>query len=160
MKKLALIDIDGVLADERHRTPFAEQKEWNRYFAPEMVIADGVWREGRALVNSLVAEGWEIAYLTGRREEIRNVTEQWLDSHQFPWGRLVMRPLPNGSGKVPLPQFKANVMKTLPPLWDEVVLYDDDPAVIALVQKELGKDKAVHCTWHVKPDFLVAKSTV
>lgn len=159
MKKLALIDIDGVIADERHRTPYAEQKEWHSYFDPQRVIKDGVWQEGLALVTALREAGWEIGYLTGRREEIRNITEKWLDNHHFPWGRLIMRPLPTGAPKVPLPQFKVNVMRDLPPLWDLVVLYDDDPAVVKKVKEEVGELNALHCTWHTKPDFLIAKAT-
>ncbi len=158
MSNLALIDIDGVIADERHRTEFAERKEWHQYFQPERILADGVWVEGVALVNRLVKEGWQIGYLTGRREETRRATETWLDQHMFPWGRLIMRPLPDGSPKLKLPKFKVQVMQSLPDLWDRVVLFDDDPAVVELVQAEIGVENAVHCTWHIKPDFLVKRA--
>lgn len=160
MSKLALIDIDGVIADERHRTHFAEAKNWPHYFLPENVMADGVWVEGVALVHRLVNEGWQIGYLTGRREEVRPATETWLDRHSFPWGRLIMRPLPDGKPKLKLPKFKVQVMKSLPDLWDQVVLFDDDPAVVELVQREIGEGSAIHCTWHIKPEFLVKRATV
>lgn len=159
MKKLALIDIDGVIADERHRQEYAKEKAWGEYFQPTRVVQDAVWEQGRELVERLVENGWEVGYLTGRREEVRPATESWLDAHRFPWGRLVMRPLPNGGPKVKLPQFKVNVMQTLPPLWDLVVLFDDDPAVVSLVKQEIGDIHAIHCAWHTKPDYLVAKAT-
>lgn len=160
MNKLALIDIDGVIADERHRTEHAKNKEWNRYFHPNNILADGVWQEGKELVERLVEDGWQIAYLTGRREETRPATEKWLDRHKFPFGRLLMRPLPNDKPKLPLALFKVDVIQNLPDdTWDRIVLFDDDPAVIEQVNKDIGEGSAIHCTWHIKPDFLVKKAT-
>jgi len=159
MKKLALIDIDGVIADERHRTHYAEDKEWDKYFSPNRVGKDGVWVEGTELVSNLQEDGWDIAYLTGRREEIREATQSWLEEHNFPVGDLIMRPLPNDEPKVPLANFKVNTMLALPTLWDDVVLYDDDPEVIRLVKEKVGVNSAVHCTWHKKSEKLITEAT-
>lgn len=158
MTRLALIDIDGVLANDVHRTPFAVNREWAEYFDPERMLADDVWPEGRALVGRLWMQGAEIAYLTGRREDRREVTRVWLSRNMFPYGMLYMRP----SGmKMRLAELKALRMEGL---WQDdptldIVLYDDDPEVIRLVREKFGDDAAVHCTWYVKPDELIRRAT-
>lgn len=91
MDSLALVDLDGVLADDRHRVQFAIQKDWDTYFDPDRILADDPWREGQEMVERLVSEGHEVQYLTGRWSSLRTVTEEWLDRNEFPMRRLTMR---------------------------------------------------------------------
>lgn len=156
MRDLAFFDIDGVLANDTHRVDhaLATPRRWSQYFAPSALAADGVWEQGRELLNQHASEGWLICYMTGRREDLRWVTQAWLSRHGFPVGALYMRPM---KVKVPLARFKADLMERMVRVADgaRVVLYDDDPEVIRVVQERLGEEVAVHCTWHVKQTALV-----
>jgi hypothetical protein len=87
---VAVIDIDGVLADVRHRLHFLESKpkDWDSFFAG--IPDDPVLPEGRAVVERLAADH-EIVYLTGRPESCRPPTEAWLSRNDLPHARLIMR---------------------------------------------------------------------
>lgn len=154
--KLALIDIDGLIADDDHRVHFALEKKWTDYFKPELVVQDGLLPEGYDLVMSLVEDGWTIAYLTGRRDSLRGTTENWLDFYGFPMGRLTMKTL-SQSGTVTLANYKSDVIQDIVDLksWEEVVLFDDDDAVIRHIQETFGESHGVHCSWYVKKKAMV-----
>ncbi len=161
--KLALIDIDGVLANDTHRVQNALNKHWDAYFAPQAVAADALWKEGKALVDGLVEDGWTIAYLTGRRYILRNTTERWLDSHEFPFGRLIMRETQwyQEKEKIRLADFKVEVIRGLLTRSDidALCLFDDDPEVVEPVQDAIGSQNAVLCTWNIKPKALIQKAS-
>lgn len=154
--KLALIDIDGLIADDDHRVHFALDKKWTDYFKPELVVKDTVLPEGYDLVMQLQEAGWEIAYLTGRRETLRGTTENWFDFYGFPFGRLTMKTYAQ-SGTVRLADYKGDVIQKIIDLnrFDEVVLFDDDPAVIEHVQETFGEAFGVHCAWYIKKKAMV-----
>lgn len=151
MHKLVYLDIDGVIADERHRAPHAlsSPSRYDLYFAPEAVASDGVWLNGRLLYKWLTEQpDTTVAYLTGRQERLRTTTQAWLDANGFE-GELVMKPN-FVSGQ--LAQFKAEIMERDSLYWDLVTVYDDDRRVIDAVDALNDPSiKAVHCTWHIKP---------
>lgn len=152
--KLALLDIDGVLANDSARLHHALARDYSAYFAKAAMSADVMHTEGLALAEKLQAEGWTVAYLTGRREDRRVVTEDWLDQHGFPMGRLTMRTPEQG---MPLANFKQEYMLKLlvTANYTDVVLFDDDPEVIRFVQETLGAVHGVHCTWQIKEKALI-----
>jgi uncharacterized HAD superfamily protein len=157
--KLALIDVDGVIADERHRVQFALDKKWAEYFHEDRMSKDAVWREGFHLIKGLERDGWTIAYLTGRRDDRREVTEEWMDRHGFPAGRLIMRPkvLPYGQPKLRLAEFKEKTIQALGgrEAFEKIVLFDDDPEVIRHIKKTIGEGFATYVGWNVKPKALI-----
>ena len=161
--KLALLDIDGVLANDGHRIDHALNKRWSQYFDPKLVGRDALWEEGKALADSLIEDGWVVGYLTGRRTILRVVTEQWLDAHEFPIGRLIMREQAwyNEKVKVPLADFKVEIIKDLLTRADveDIVLYDDDPSVVSAIKDAVGSQHAILCTWNIKPQALITKAT-
>jgi len=89
-RSIAIIDLDGVVADVRHRLHHLEcsPKDWTGFFAG--IPDDPVLPEGRAVVEKLAGDH-EVVYLTGRPERSRGDTQQWLDRHLLPPGRLIMR---------------------------------------------------------------------
>lgn len=121
------------------------------------MYADTVWPQGRALYERLIADGKAVQFLTGRREDTRDVTQRWLDDQGFQ-GPLNMRPL---GVKVPLSQLKSEFIRNL--LRDttvtSVVLFDDDPEVIRVVTAQCGEGYARHCTWYQKPKAMVREAT-
>lgn len=86
-----VLDIDGVLADVRHRLHHvaARPKNWAAFFAA--ADEDGVLDAGVEFARQ-AASTHEVVYLTGRPERVRSATQSWLDQHELPPGRLLMRP--------------------------------------------------------------------
>lgn len=153
----AHIDIDGVLANDKHRVGHALEKRWAEYFKPELLLQDAAWEEGRELIRSLQAAGRPFVYNTGRREDLRAVTSQWLEINGFPPALLYMRPV---GVRTPLPILKADLLERLQAVAGprSLVLYDDDPEVIKQVKARLGEESAVHCTWSIKEEALIKRA--
>lgn len=127
IRPLAVIDIDGVLADVGHRLHHLQgrPKNWAGFFAG--MGDDPPYPEGFALVRK-VAEDHDILYLSGRPERTRTVTQEWLSEHGAPAGRVLLRP---DDDRRPARLFKVGVLKRLSAQRPVAVLVDDDPAVCA-----------------------------
>lgn len=90
MKPLAVFDLDGTLADVRHRLHHLARrpKDWDAFFAE--ALADPPLAVGVALAHESARE-CDVVYLTGRPERCRTATLAWLERHGLPEGRLVTR---------------------------------------------------------------------
>lgn len=90
-KKDVIFDIDGTLADITHRLRYVQQepKNWKEFFAhldqdkPRVEIVEKV---------KTYAEDYNIVLVTGRPEEHRKVTEEWLKKNDITYQTLIMRP--------------------------------------------------------------------
>lgn len=124
-RPLAVIDLDGVVADVRPRLHHIEgaKKDWQAFF--DGVGDDDVLAEGRAVVDRL-APDHEIVYLTGRPERTRRATEDWLDRHELPRGRLIMR---RDGDRRPARMVKPALLRSLARGRQIAVVVDDDAAV-------------------------------
>lgn len=122
---LAVIDIDGVLADVRHRLHHVAHppKDWDAFFAA--AGSDAVLDEGRAVAERL-DEDHELVYLSGRPERCRRDTVAWLRRHSLPDGRVLLRP---EGDRRPARLFKLDRLCDLATGREVGVLVDDDPAV-------------------------------
>lgn len=138
---VAVIDIDGVVADLRHRLHHvtARPKDWPAFFAG--ADDDGLLAEGVHTVRSL-AEVYEIVYLSGRPERLRAVTERWFDRHELPEGSLLLRPYDDYR---PSSVYKVEALETLAETRTVVVLVDDDPRVLTAA-RQAGFD-VLPATW-------------
>jgi hypothetical protein len=127
VRPLAVIDIDGVLADVRHRLHHLQQrpKDWDAFFAA--AADDPPLAEGLAVVRKLESEH-DVVYLTGRPERLRAVTERWLASHALPRGELLMR---KHSDRRPARMTKPRLLEQLARRRPVAVVVDDDAAVCA-----------------------------
>jgi hypothetical protein len=124
---LAVVDIDGVVADVRHRLHHLESrpKDWGAFFAA--AGDDPPLAEGLARVRELAADH-DVVYLTGRPERLRRVTEAWLARHGIGGHRLVMR----GPGDYrPAKRTKVEEVRRLARGRTVAVVLDDDPDVVA-----------------------------
>lgn len=154
---VALLDIDGVLADTRHRDHYIrhQPKQWGPYFAN--MFGDVPWQQGQDLYADLRAARVDIIYLTGRNENYRPMTLDWLLRNDFGLQHeLKMRPIHN---HLPLPKFKAEVI-----LWTQVdisvtdiLVIDDDPAVVSAAE-DLGT-QTFQALWQPKEPSMVASRT-
>ncbi len=123
---VAVIDIDGVVADLRHRLHHVTEhpKDWRRFFAG--ADDDGLLVEGEETVRAL-AEVYDVVYLSGRPERLRGVTERWFARHDLPDGPLLLRPADDYR---PSSVYKIDVLEELAETRTVVVLVDDDPRVL------------------------------
>ncbi len=89
-KDCIIVDIDGTVADGTHRLHHIqkEPKAWDDYFHD---CTDDVPIEHmRRVVNSLGCQ-FNIVFVSGRSDVVREQTIRWLDEHGFPCDALYMR---------------------------------------------------------------------
>ncbi len=90
--RTVLFDLDGTIADIKHRRKFLEQsspdwKSFNKLMGddkPNLALVElykTLWKSGE----------YELIILTGRNEEYRCLTEQWLVWNEIPFSNLLMR---------------------------------------------------------------------
>jgi phosphoglycolate phosphatase-like HAD superfamily hydrolase len=90
-RKSVIVDMDGTLADVRHRLHYLEgrRKNWKSFFAhmhkdpPNPEIVDMVRK---------LARDHEIVVVSGRPDTYQQVTEAWLRRYQVPYQEIHMRP--------------------------------------------------------------------
>ena len=125
-RPMAFVDIDGVLADVRHRLHFIERRprDWDGFFAA--AIDDPAHPEGLALVETLAAEH-EIVFLTGRPRRCEADTERWLTEHGIGGHQVVMRP---ERDRRPAATVKLELLRRLARGRVVAVIVDDDADVV------------------------------
>jgi len=123
---LIVLDIDGVLADVRHRLHHLARrpKDWERFFAAAK--DDDVLEIGAEFARKAAATH-DIVYLTGRPDRLRAATQAWLDRQLLPSGRLVMR---REGDRRPSAVVKLHELRSLRRESTVDLLVDDDPTVI------------------------------
>lgn len=131
MTTLAVFDLDGVVADVRHRLHYLDRrpKNWARFFAA--ADRDPPLAEGVDLAREY-AKSHVLVWLTGRPERLRRLTVDWLARHDLPTELLVMRP--NGDRR-PSRDFKAAQLATLAVEAEVSIVVDDDPEVVARLRE-------------------------
>jgi hypothetical protein len=149
-RPIAVIDLDGVLADVRHRLRHldARPRDWDAFFAG--IPDDPVLAEGRAVLDRL-APDHEVVYLTGRPERTRAATEAWLRRHRLPRGRLIMR---SERDRRPARVTKPGLLRRLAHGRRIAVVVDDDPDVCAALRRD-GWAVLV-ADWMPRPETLTA----
>lgn len=125
-RAIAVIDVDGVVADVRHRLKHLDRrpKDWEAFFraAPD----DPPLSQGIDTARRL-AEVYEVVYLSGRPERCRADTVAWFERHGLPAGELLLRPRRDFR---PSKDYKVTVLRQLSERATVAVLVDDDPAVL------------------------------
>jgi phosphoglycolate phosphatase-like HAD superfamily hydrolase len=121
---LAVFDIDGVVADVRHRLHHLDPpRSWRHFFAE--AGEDALLPEGARLVAQLAAEH-EIVWLTGRPDWLRQITTDWLLRHDLPGAELHLRP---AGDYRPARLYKRDVLRRLAPRGIAAFVDDDDEVV-------------------------------
>jgi hypothetical protein len=129
-RPVAIVDIDGVVADVRHRLGHIKgpRKDWDTFFSA--AIDDPVHPEGVAAVTTLAAEH-EVVFVTGRPERLRSDTETWLVANGIDGHRLVMRA---NADRRPSALIKVEEITALATTRAVAIVVDDDPRVITAVR--------------------------
>lgn len=131
MRKLAILDIDGTLADGSHRHHLIEgpNPDWKAFLTPEQVLKDTPMPGSGGVLIELARRGYEFIVLTGRNESLRSATKEWLVHHfasslgHYP--QLIMRP--KGSEEIASAYKERHVFDSA--VWgkfDEILAFDDD----------------------------------
>jgi phosphoglycolate phosphatase-like HAD superfamily hydrolase len=128
-RPLAVFDIDGVLADVRHRLHHLEARpqRWERFF--HAAGRDPLLEEGARRLRDALRDH-DVLYLTGRPERTRGLTERWLARHDLPTGPLLMRA---DDDVRPARYLKRSVLRRLSRTREVVSVLDDDPAVVSVL---------------------------
>ena len=80
-KEAIVVDIDGTIADNSHRTHLVEgkKKDWSKFF--DKMGDDKPIRESILLVQKYFREGLTVLIATGRLKKYEVLTTNWLDKH-------------------------------------------------------------------------------
>jgi FMN phosphatase YigB (HAD superfamily) len=89
--KAILVDLDGTLCDVEHRVHHVQgpKKNWREFNA--LMVHDELNHWCFELMEAMIARGYKIIFVTGRGEENRENTEQWLKRHKINYEHLFMR---------------------------------------------------------------------
>ena len=125
VRPLAVFDIDGVLADVRHRLHHVERrpKDWEAFFTAART--DPPLAQGVALAQAS-AEDCDVVYVTGRPERCRADTRAWFAEHGLPDGELRMR---DDRDRRPARLAKPGLLRRLAAGRPVAVVVDDDRQV-------------------------------
>ncbi len=91
-RNIVFVDVDGTLADVKHRLHHirgGKRKNWKAFF--EAMDQDVPIPRIVAWVRSLAADH-EVVIITGRPEHYRARTVAWLKKNKIPFSELFMRP--------------------------------------------------------------------
>ncbi len=144
---IAVFDIDGVVADVRHRLHYLQQrpKDWDSFF--RAARHDEVLAEGEALVHEWGATH-DIVWLTGRPAWLRPITREWLTRAGLPADELHMR---GNSDRRPARAYKVAVLRSLSAR--TVVSFIDDDTEVVDAALAAGMP-AVLATWLPRTEAL------
>ena len=86
-----IFDIDGTLADLSHRLHHIQKtpKDWTGFFAN--CEGDSPILEIVEIAKNLAWAGHTVVYSTGRTEDTRKLTEDWMDKYGLPDAEMFMR---------------------------------------------------------------------
>ena len=89
-KKIIIVDIDGTLSDPSHRLKFIEdaKKDWDSFY--EAMDKDKPVAEICDMVYTLSKENI-IVISTGRPDNYKKLTEEWLHKQNIPYQQIFMR---------------------------------------------------------------------
>ncbi|MGW1195718.1 phosphatase domain-containing protein [Streptomyces sp. NPDC002536] len=148
-RAVAVFDLDGTLADVRHRLHLvrARPRDWEAFFAA--APADPPLAEGVGLALAC-ARQCDLAYVTGRPESCRRDTEDWLARQGLPRGPLLMR---RDGDRRPARTVKPELLRSLAQERCVTAVVDDDVQVCTAY--EATGFRVLHAPW-MEPEPLLA----
>lgn len=83
---ILIVDIDGTLANLEHRLHFVDKEkptpeDWDKFFDPDLVVKDTPIALSKEAMQICSDYFDDIVFLTGRIEELREITAAWLDEY-------------------------------------------------------------------------------
>lgn len=122
--KSVIFDIDGTLADIRHRRGYldSERPDWRRFNeamggdtpnTPIVSLYKTLWESGQ----------YKMEVVTGRNERFRAVTETWFTWNEIPFASITMRP---DNDYRPDNELKKNILEDLRAKGHDIAFAVDD----------------------------------
>jgi uncharacterized HAD superfamily protein len=144
MNKSILVDIDGTIADESLRRKNATDQKgninWNKYFDESLLIKDKVNEKLKKRLKKFYEEGYTIVFLTGRKENLRDVTISWLSENDIPVDYLIMRE--QNSNYLDIEDFKTKKIHELKLAFDFEIAFEDlEEGIQALKNEKIKYEK-------------------
>jgi hypothetical protein len=141
---VAAVDIDGVVADVRHRLHHLERKpkDWKAFFAA--AVNDPSHPVGLQVVQRLALDH-EVVFLTGRPRNLERDTMRWLEQNGLGGHTLLMRP---DRDRRPAAVVKVETLLRLYGV-DGVVLVVDDDLDVLQAMKRAGFN-TFHADWEAR----------
>ncbi len=129
-EKAVIFDLDGTLSDRRHRLHYLEgQKDWKNFF--EQMYLDPPIKETFKKLFRHYHNNHKIIILTGRPEEFRDTTINWLkennvETHMY---KMFMRESKNYESDISL---KRRIFETKLNRYSVIKAYEDNADLIKL----------------------------
>ena len=129
-----VFDIDGTLADAGHRVHHVNNKPKNWAAFYEACRGDGVIEPIAKIARLMLANAYPIAFVTGRPENYRYITMEWLFKHYL-WDNNAILIMRADGDKRPDDVVKPELIKQLP--YPVTAIFEDRTRVVQK-WRELG----------------------
>lgn len=132
-KGYVLCDIDGTIADCKHRLHFVKQtpKDWKGFFAH--MSEDTVRKDTQKILVDYYNKMHTIIFISARPEDYKGVTLKWLEDNYLSFGwTLIMR---SKGDKRPDTEVKQDIYNKYLKNYPIEVVIDDRPSVIQMWKK-------------------------
>lgn len=132
-KDVIIFDIDGTLADVRHRRHLAEAKQWDEFHGLAHKDTPTLLADMADMITSHMWFDWHHPIvITGRPERMRAETKEWIDSQTSVTDdyKLFMRP---EGDKRPDHEIKQEIYKThIEPFYNVKLVFEDRSSVVKM----------------------------
>lgn len=129
--EMVICDIDGTIADCSHRMKYIDGKvkDWDKFFSE--VGKDSTINDVIRIIRKYNSEGKRIILVTGRNEDCRKQTTEWLHKNNIPFFALLMRT--SGDRKEDY-VVKCNILESYFKDHNKIIkIIDDRPQVICKI---------------------------
>lgn len=103
--KVVVCDLDGGIANTKHRDYLLHKKDWERY--NKACRDDAPVRSLIAVLNGLALQGYVVVLLSGRSNAVRDETVEWLMENGVSYHHLLLRAADN---RKPNDKFKMDLI--------------------------------------------------
>ena len=133
-KKAIIVDIDGTIADNNHRTHLIEgkKKDWEQFF--EKMVDDKPIEENIHLIRKSFNQGLNVLIVSGRYERHECLTRLWLDKYLGIDDYLLF--LRKDNDKRPSFKVKKEILKQLREKYFIKYAFDDNEKDIKMYTEE------------------------
>ncbi|MBY0414096.1 MAG: hypothetical protein K2Q18_08015 [Bdellovibrionales bacterium] len=89
--KAIIVDLDGTLCDVEHRVHHVRSKPKNWKAFNESMAHDVPYLWCIELIAAMKARGYKVFFVTGRDDDFKKMTTDWLTRHHVEYDELYMR---------------------------------------------------------------------
>lgn len=146
--KIAIVDIDGVVADAYYRMRGIDRNmpRTEEYF--KSVEQDDVIEEVAQLLN-LIRDDIHVVLLSARPLRVQDATIEWLRRHGVRWDLLILRA--TSSRQMPLNYKRHRTKELLEMGFEPLLALEDDPRNVAMFHEEGIPCLYIHSRIHTRP---------